>query len=151
LILRPYGNLFHGLDVRILVKSIYLRLSAEKVEIRFFEEELAGEVVAVVNAVDDDGGCIVGQSMRTAVADGGLGFVEMTENVLITLDAFFLTFRVSSMELRTHVLPRGCRQNMFLVVDNGRGEGIDLVQFVLKHLELLNINEVLKSECHRSL
>jgi hypothetical protein len=86
--------------------------------------------------------------MWTPIGYSGIRFMQMVNNVLITLDAFFFTFRVPPVELRADVLPCCCCQNFSFIIDNGRRETINFIQAVLEILKLLDVDYFFEPVIH---
>lgn len=119
-----------------------MSLPGEEIQVRRLQEELAGEEVAVVDSLDDDGGGVVDEPVGAAVADRRVGFVEMIQDIPVALAALPLAFRVPAMEFRADVLPGRRGQDDPFVVDDGRGEGVYGVEPILEVLELLDVDQV---------
>jgi hypothetical protein len=91
-------------------------LSLEKFHIRFFREELTGKEISIMDAFNDNGSGVIHQPMGATVTNGGVRFMQMTQDVLIAFDTFPFTVFVFSVELCANVLPGGGSQDIAFVV-----------------------------------
>ena len=82
-------------------------------------------------SINDDRQSIIYQAMWTNIGHCRFCIMEMFKDVFVTLDAFFLTQRVFSVEFRTQILPRDSYQNVAIIVNDCRREGINTVQLCL--------------------
>ena len=69
-----------------------------------------------MDAIYDDGSCIVHQSVWALVRHGRVCLVYMTQDVLIALDTIQFTVFVFSVELCANILPGGGGQDVACVI-----------------------------------
>ena len=148
LLLCPDGHLPDCFEILRFVEPKFSRSLAIEFEIRFFQKKLAGEKIAIMHTIDDNGRGVIDKAVRAPVGNGWIRFMKVVFYVLVAFDADAFRFAIASVESRADFLPCRSCQDVAIIVDDCRGEGIDFIQSVLEFLEVPDINEILQSVFH---
>ena len=148
--LGPDGDHRNRLQILLLIKIEVGCLRPVSLHVRLLQKELASEKIPVVDPANDDGCCVVDQTVGAAVGDGGSGLVQMAQDVIVAQPTFQLTARLPVVKLSADLLPGSGCEDVPFIVDDRRGKRIDLVEPVLQILEMIQINQVLQLVSHNS-
>ena len=97
-----------------------------------------------MSTINNNWCCVVDKPVRTFVTYGRIRFMNMIDNILITYFTFFFACGILPVEFCTDILPGGSCQNISFIIDNCRWKRINFIQFILKHLKLINVNQILQ-------